>query len=772
MAEYSQNERRANLTVGGDDLLLVLHQMTGDEELSGEFQWNVEALSEDSDLDLQSLLGENANVSVESVEGIRHFNGVISAIRWVGPEENGNRYDLTLRSWLHLASLRSQSRIFHNVTVVDILQKVFEPYAGYGSPHVDMSSLGSYPVLEYTVQYNESDANFARRQMERFGITWHWVFAEKGHTLVLTDIETSHPTVPGGTRPWYPVRRLHQGLEEHFYEWKTGTNLVTNTARLTEYNFKTPNVMQEVTNDASYPGDVQYENYEWPGDYLDPTEGGTMVMRRAEATAGQGPRIKARGNISGLAAGFKVEITGQELPGTTGHEFMCVSARHTLRTQAYGSSAKESTTEEDYTAEYVMQPAGDPIRPLRRAKRPVITGCQTAMVVGDGEIDCDDYGRILVRFHWDLAGANSMRCRVMQHSASNTYGGMVIPRIGMEAVVEFLEGDPDKPLVTGCVYNANTPRPYDLPGHKTKHVIRADSHEGSGFNEISFEAQSGQENLHVHAQKDNTFKVLNDQTFNIGMHLLSNIGANRSEVVGANKLERVHLNKTTTVGGIGAGLFKVLQPLIVAGGKHMEKAVKKAGQGGSLAQYAKSLAKDDDLVAEAAAVRAASGLFGAEAYRSEGGKQQHGLGGILGGILGGVTKLGGSGSMNQIFERFLNNSVGIGSSEHVGVGKNLVVGNVFSTSVGKIMSTLVGEEHTLEAKKKIKAHTEEHVLLAKKKFTIAGPGGSITIDNAGVTIKTKHLVVKSPKVDFKSGSPGQVEALSTDKPFAQECKDE
>ncbi|MEM1373656.1 MAG: type VI secretion system tip protein TssI/VgrG [Pseudomonadota bacterium] len=771
MAEYSQNDRRTVLTVGGDDLLLVLHQMTGEEELSGEFEWNVEALSEDSDLDLQSLLGENANISVESVEGTRHFNGVVSTIRWVGPEENGNRYDLTLRSWLHLASLRSQSRIFHNLTVVDILQQVFAPYAEHGSPHVDMSSLGSYPVLEYTVQYNESDANFARRQMERFGITWHWIFEEKGHTLVLTDTETSHPTVPGDTRPWYPVRRLHQGHEEHFYEWRTGTNLVTNTARLTEYNFKTPNVMQEVSNDASSPGDTQYEAYEWPGDYLDPTEGDAVVMRRAEATAGQGPRILAKGNISGFAAGFKVSITGQDLPGTTDYEFMCVSAKHTLRTQAYGSSSKTSSSEEDYTAEYVIQPVADPIRPLRRARKPVITGCQTAMVVGDGEIDCDEYGRILVCFHWDLAGANSMRCRVMQHSAANTYGGMVIPRIGMEAVVEFLEGDPDKPLVTGCVYNDNTPRPYELPGHKTKHVIRADTHEGSGFNEISFESQAGQENLHIHAQKDNTFKVLNDQTFNIGKHLLSNIGANMSEVVGANRLERVYLNKTTTVGGLGAGLFKALQPLITAGGKHMEKAVKMAGQGGLLADFAKSLAKDDDIAAEAAATAANSSLFGAGEYRNEGGKLQHGFGGVLGSILGGVTKFAGSGSVNQVVEKFMNTSVGIGSSEHVGVGKNVVVGNVYSTSVGAIMSTMVGEEHTLEAKKKIKAHTEEHVLLAKKKFTIAGPGGSIVIDNSGVTITTKHLVVKSPKVDFKSGSPGQVEALSTDKPFAQECKD-
>ncbi|MEL6690899.1 MAG: type VI secretion system tip protein TssI/VgrG [Pseudomonadota bacterium] len=771
MAEFSQNHRRAVLTTALGEEALVLFRMDGDEELCGNFQWNVEALSPDANLDLSQLLGTHATVSVESVEGVRYFDGLVTEARWIGPEDNGNRYDLILKPWMHVAGLRRNNRIFHEKTVIEILEEVLADYAVMGSPHMEVRVNEDYPKLEYTVQYNESDADFAARQMERFGITWHWEFDDGNHVLVLTDSAAAHDPVPGTTRPWYPIERLHQLEDEHFYEWQTGDRMTTGAVRLTEYNFKTPNVMQEVNQDGNAPyANGGMEAYEWPGDYLDPGQGGQMVARRIDAERGQGPRILAKGNVSGMAVGLTVKISGQELPGTTGEEFMCLKAHHVLRPQMYGTGTVDGANEEDYTGSYVMMHVDTPLRPERRTPRPVIHGCQTAMVVGSGEIDCDEYGRILVRFHWDLDGANSMRCRVMQHSASNTYGGMVIPRIGMEAVVEFLEGDPDKPLVTGCVYNENTPRPYDLPGHKTKHVIRADTHEGSGWNEISFEAQAGQENLHLHAQKDHTVKVLNDQSTNIGKHLLQTIGANASTVIGANQMERVHLNKTQVVGGLGGGLFKGLQPLIQAGGKHMEKSVKKAGAGGLIGAFAKSLAKDDDIAAEAAMLKG-QGLFSsASAFRTEGGKEQHTAAGSLGGILGGLTKLAGSGSMNQLFEKFLNTSVGVGASEHVGIGKNVVVGQVYSTSVGKMMSTLVGEEHTLEAKKKIKAHTEEHVLLAKKKFTIAGPGGSITIDNSGVTIKTKHLVVKSPKVDFKSGGPGQVEALSTDKPFAQECK--
>ena len=672
---------------------------------------------------------------------------------------------------MHVAGLRRNNRIFHEKTVIEILEKVLADYAVMGSPHMEVRVNEDYPKLEYTVQYTESDADFAARQMERFGITWHWVFDDGNHVLVLTDSAAAHDPVPGTTVLWYPIERLHQLEDEHFYEWQTGERMTTGAVWLTEYNFKTPNVMQEVNQDGNAPyANGGIEAYEWPGDCLDPGQGGQMVARRIDAERGQGPRILAMGNVSGMAVGLTVKISGQELPGTTGKEFMCLKAHHILRAQMYGTSSTTDGVEEDYTGSYVMMHVDTPLRPERRTPRPVIQGCQTVMVVGSGEIDCDEYGRILVRFPWDLDGANSMRCRVLQHSASNTYGGMVIPRIGMEAVVEFLEGDPDKPLVTGCVYNENTPRPYELPGHKTKHVIRVDTHEGSGWNELSFEAQAGQENVHLHAQKDHTIKVLNDQSMNVGKHLLQTIGANASTVVGANQMERVHLNKTQVVGGLGGGLFKALQPLIQAGGKHMDNSVKKAGASGLIGDFAKSLAKDDDIAAEAAVMKGHGAFSSASAFRTEGGKQQHSKAGLLGGLLGGLTKFAGSGSMNQLFEKFRNTKVGVGASEHVGIGKNVVVAQVFSNSVGKTMSTLVGEEHTLEAKKKIKAHTEEHILLAKKKFTIAGPGGSITIDKAGVTIKTKHLVVKSPKVDFKSGGPDQVETLSTDKPFAQECK--
>jgi type VI secretion system secreted protein VgrG len=167
-----------------------------------------------------------------------------------------------------------------------------------------------------------------------------------------------------------------------------------------------------------------------------------------------------------------------------------------------------------YRGAYTFVPLSAPFAPTRRTPVPVVQGPQTAMVVGDGEIDCDEFGRILVRFHWDLEGAHSMRCRVSQAWASQGWGGIVIPRIGMEVVVEFIEGDPDKPLVTGCVYNGKNGAPFGLPASKSKSGFKTQTHQGSGFNELSFEDQAGREMLFVHAQKDLSRVILdNESTF-------------------------------------------------------------------------------------------------------------------------------------------------------------------------------------------------------------------------------------------------------------------
>ncbi|MDC0660904.1 type VI secretion system tip protein TssI/VgrG [Leisingera sp. SS27] len=526
---FSQQDRQGRLsTVLGADSLVLL-RMDGSEELSGDFEWRVEALSAKDGLDLTALLGTHATVEIDHGKGSRAFDGIVCEARQRGAYENGFRYDLLLRPWLHVAGLRRNMRIFHNKTVITIIEEVLSAYAGLGNPHLEVQVSEDYPVLEYTVQYGESDADFVRRQLERHGISWSWRHESGSHTMLLADAAFSLPQVPDGSRHYYGVAGYHRHEEEHFRSWSPAQRITTGAVRLTEYNFKIPMAAQEAEqlSEVSHPSS-DIESYDWPGDYLTQGEGRGVADRRLEEERGQVLRHHAEGDVVSLGAGWRVTLAGDEVPGATGQTFVCLKATHRFRAQAYGSG-DASGDEAPYEGSYVLTPETAPFRPERRTKGPRVQGPETAVVVGEGEIDCDEHGRILVRFHWDWEKAHTMRVRVSQNWASQGWGGMVIPRIGMEVIVEHLRGDPDKPIVTGCVYNGKNKPPYELPKHKTRSTFKTDTHKGRGFNELRFEDEKGLEEIRVHAEKDlNTI---------VGQDEAKLVMRNYSEMVRDNRLE-------------------------------------------------------------------------------------------------------------------------------------------------------------------------------------------------------------------------------------------
>lgn len=539
---FSQQARQGRLSTVLSTDVLVLLRMDGSEELSGDFEWRVEVLSDQPGLDLHALLGTHATVEIDHADGTRPFDGIVCEARARGAFENGFRYDLVLRPWLHAASLRRNMRIFHNKTVIDIVKEVLSAYVGFGSPHLESRVTGDYPILEYTVQYGESDADFVRRQLERHGISWSWQHEAGNHTLVLSDASFSLPEIPGASRPYYGVGGFHQHDEEHFSLWSSGLRITTGAVRLTEYNFKIPMAAQEVGHmgDATHPGG-DIESYDWPGDYLKQSEGQGVVNTRVEAERGQAPRHEAEGD---------------EVPGATGKTFVCLKAQHRFRAQAYGTG-ESGGDETPYEGSYVLMPDDTPYRPEQRTVGPRVQGPETAVVVGEGEIDCDEHGRILCQFHWDLESAHTMRVRVSQSWAFKGWGGMVIPRIGMEVIVEHLRGDPDKPIVTGCVYNGKNDAPYPLPEHKTRSTFKTDTHQGEGFNELRFEDESGQEEIYVHAQRDRNSKVENNQS--------ERVNVNKVESVGHDKASEIENNLLQAVGGsmdlrVGPGNKGIVAP--------------------------------------------------------------------------------------------------------------------------------------------------------------------------------------------------------------------
>lgn len=533
---FHQSERLGKLTTILDDDALVLLRFNGEEYLNNLFEFRVEALAGRADIDLAELIGTRAHVEIGSHQGIRNFDGIVTAARNLGVGESGYRYDLTLRPWFWICGKRRNQRIFHNQDVLSIVQSVLEDYATEGAAAFEIEVNNDYPIHEYTVQYRETDLDFLRRQCERHGISFYFRHDEAGHTLVLTDDVLAHPML--GARPFKSYHGHHRPDQEHFWEWLSERRMTTGAIRLTDYNFTAPTQRME----ARFRGDATYvrgaiESFDYPGDYPD-GDGGRQVSRlRTHQERAEDHRFRASGDCVSLGAGMRIQLTGDEISGL-GENYLCLTASHHFVSQAYATGGPASDGY-SYHGSYVLVPDAAAMVPPRQTKIPLINGAQTAEVVGSDEIDCDEYGRILVRFHWDLDDAYSMRCRVSQNWAGSGWGGMIVPRVGMEVVVEFLEGDPDKPLVTGCVYNGRNAPPMSLPQNKTRSSIKTNSVGGKGFNELTFEDKSGEEYIFLHAQKNLDVKVLNSANRRVDFDDTVSVGHNSNLVVAANRTETI-----------------------------------------------------------------------------------------------------------------------------------------------------------------------------------------------------------------------------------------
>ena len=691
----AQDGRMGKLTTALGPDTLVLHRFTGEEHVNALFSYEIEAVSELSEIDFDALVGTAALVTLKTFENPdQPFHGIITAARFAGVVENGWRYHLTIRPWFWLASLRRNQRIFHNMTVVAILDELLAAYSHLGQPAVEKKLTGNYETLEYTVQYRESDMSFATRLMERFGISYHFAHSDTGHTLVMTDEMTEHDPLVGGSRKFIRTDDSHRANEEHFWQVEPTRRITTGAIRLTDYNFKKPLAMMEAdfTGNASYEeGDL--ESYDFPGVYLDQAEGQSLAKLRTLQERGQDHRHFATGDCTSMRAGLTVKITGDSIAGVD-DPCLCLSAFHSYSSDAYTSGG--GGNEPTYEGSYVLMPTSVALAPERKTFVPAVQGPQTAQVVGDGEIDCDEYGRILVLFHWDLAKANSMRCRVSQNWAGKGWGGMVIPRIGMEVVVEFLEGNPDMPLVTGCVYNGKNDVPYPLPANKTRSTFKTDTHQGTGFNELRFEDAKAKEEIYIHAQKDRNEKTLHNHSERIDNNWVQSVGHNKSIEVDNNHIEAIGGNMSLTVGPSGVGQ-------VVSGAL--------TGLAGGLGQVAEQL----------------------------------GLPGILN---------PGEGHLIESIEKTKTQTIGLMSTTTIGVAQNVTVGKSIQVTSGKTMGVSVGERST-ESVGKIKNIDvgDELVITVGKSRLIMKKDGTIQLIGKDIQFKASDdVTVEAGKdIDVKSG---------------------
>ncbi len=524
-AELTQAYRMASLKTPLGDDTLVLVRFRGTEKLSTLFEFSIDALSSERDIDFDAAIGRNCSVNLEIFDTARAFNGVLVEAQWLGPRDDNFSYRLTLRPWFWLLSRTTDCRIFENKSVIDIIKQVF---SDRGFNDFSDKTTQSYPEIPYCVQYRETDLDFVSRLMEEFGIYYFFEHSIAKHMLVMADAKSSHQAVPGlSSLPFIALAERDRRAQQHVFEWSADRRFRTGKVELKDYDYMKPNakLLADAKGTAGYTkSDMEF--YDYPGRYTEQDKGDKFAKVRLEAEQAVDQRRFASGMAPGLFPGGLTSLDGQIKPSEN-MQYLVFGATHAIGTESYRSGGAP-LPEQIYEGSYEFLPSDRPFRAPLVTPRPFIHGPQTAKVVGKSgeEIDVDEEGRILLQFYWDRKKIQSCRVRIAQVWSGKAWGGIFIPRIDQEVVVEFLEGNPDRPLVTGTVYNGDNKVPYSLPDNKTKNGWKTDSSKGhDGYNELVFEDKAGSEAIGVHAQKDLNLVVLNAETREIGERFMPPMGA-------------------------------------------------------------------------------------------------------------------------------------------------------------------------------------------------------------------------------------------------------
>ena len=551
----TQDDRLLSITTPlGKDFLLI-NRLTANEGLSQLFSYEVELLHEENDpgytptpVDVKSLLGQGVVISIEQRDKTkRTFTGIINHFSQGNRNVRFSYYYATIVPHVWILTQNMQNAIFQNMTVPDILKKIFKGF------DVSYQLQGTYNPRNYCVQYRESDFGFASRLMEEEGIFYFFEHSEDRHKMVIADTPQSHLDCPSKSSIPFGLKvPSDKDFITSIKRWQTDHKLQTGKITSWDYNFQLPtNKLDAVQPSLFTVADNQkMEIYDYPGGYArkydgiaagggenvgdlqnvfpDKTKTAKNMMESLDA---QYKTASGISDCSSMTAGYRFTFFNHPTNNVNG-KYVITSITH--ETEQNPTYVTDDIIEQPYSNNFTCIAFGEGqpgFRPPRKTPKPIIQGSQTAVVVGRSgdEIFTDKYGRVKVQFHWDRDGqvneSSSCWVRVAQLWAGNKWGAMFIPRVGMECIVHFLEGDPDQPIITGCVYNPQTMPPYTLPDEKTKSTIKSDSSTGGGgFNEFRIEDKKGDEQIFFHAQKDMDIRVRSDRRELIGndRHLIVN----------------------------------------------------------------------------------------------------------------------------------------------------------------------------------------------------------------------------------------------------------
>ena len=554
MTAYSQDHRMLAISTPLGKDALLLEGFNGEEGMSRLFTFELTMISERPNIAFDDIVGKSVTVSVVLSSGAkRFFNGIICRFAQIagegvsGVETRFSHYRATMVPWPWLLTRTADSRIFQQMTVPEIVEKIFRDQ---GFSHFKLALHGRYDKRDYCVQYRETDFNFVSRLLEEEGIHYFFEHDKGGHTLILADSPSANPPCPnqqtarflmdvGGRRDEDLLHSLEKTQEIRFGKYT-----------LNDFNFETPNTGLKVETPSKHRvGPGERELYDYPGRYQNKAAGEHFSRIRMEEEEARITTITGAGNCRAFAGGYPFTLTNFYRREMNGKEYLLTMVNHRAR-QGWQDGAAL-----DYGNLFTCIPIEAPFRPQCLSPKPVVQGAQTAIVVGPSgeEIHTDEHGRVKVQFHWDREGTkneeSSCWVRVSQLWAGAGWGAMFIPRIGHEVIVDFLEGDPDRPIITGRVYHGVNKPPYPLPAEMTKSTIKSNSSKGGGgFNELRFEDKKGSEEIFLHGQKDWNINILNDKSQTVGHDETLKVGNNRTKTVGVDQSESIGSNKSIQVG--------------------------------------------------------------------------------------------------------------------------------------------------------------------------------------------------------------------------------
>jgi type VI secretion system secreted protein VgrG len=569
----------------GDDVLLM-RSFTFTERLGRPFEMVLDMLSTKSNLDFSQIVGQNVTVRIQKPKDNepRYFNGIVRQFSQVGASGRLTNYKALVVPWLWLLTRTSDCRIFQEMTVPDIIKKVFKDH---GLTDIDDKISGSHRTWEYCVQYRETDFNFVSRLMEQEGIYYYFTHENGKHKMVLADSKSAHEPFGGYEEIIYrpPTSEFRQ--KEVLTELTVSQEVQPGTYAHTDFDFKAPaKDLQAKSQIQRQHAAADFEIYDYPGEYDQTGDGENYAKSRIEELQSGFEVIHGAGDVRGVATGCKFTLKDHPT-ASFNRDYLIVETDIEASTDEYDSAAPGTVRKGvSFKSGIVAIDYNTQFRAARTTPLPQIRGPQTAIVVGPSgeEIYTDKYGRVKVQFHWDRYSKadqnSSCWIRVSQDWAGKKWGAMFIPRIGQEVIVEFLEGDPDRPIITGRVYNDKAMPPYDLPGNMTRSTMKSNSSKGgSGWNELRFEDKKDSEQIFIHAQKNMDERVKNDSKEFIGndRHLIvkkkqyEKVEEEKHLIVTQDQVEKISGDMHHHV--VGNRNEKVDQTLSVTAGNNMQEKV-------------------------------------------------------------------------------------------------------------------------------------------------------------------------------------------------------